>query len=89
MNTRTIICARKPVHGEYSNVVAKAQAIKRAILMGGGGCGPLTDLHLESIEMIATKLARICCGDPNFRDHWDDIAGYATLVSDRLPKETT
>lgn len=43
----------------------------------------LTDVQRESIDLIATKLARICCGDPNHRDHWDDIAGYATLVSQR------
>ena len=22
--------------------------------------------------------------DPNYKDHWDDIAGYATLVAQRL-----
>ena len=34
--------------------------------------------------MIACKIARILSGDPNWRDHWDDIAGYATLVAERL-----
>jgi hypothetical protein len=22
-------------------------------------------------------------GDPNFKDHWDDIAGYAKIAGDR------
>lgn len=35
--------------------------------------------------MIAHKLARIAVGDPDVNDHWDDIAGYATLVSQRMP----
>ncbi len=34
--------------------------------------------------MIAHKLARICNGDPDYGDSWRDIAGYATLVADRL-----
>lgn len=34
--------------------------------------------------MIAVKIARILVGDCNHPDHWHDIAGYATLVADRL-----
>lgn len=33
----------------------------------------------EAIDMILTKISRICAGDPNYEDHWDDIAGYAYL----------
>ena len=38
----------------------------------------------EALEMIAHKIARIVNGDPNYADSWVDIAGYATLVADRL-----
>ena len=34
--------------------------------------------------MIVTKIARIVNGSPDKVDHWVDIAGYATLVADRL-----
>jgi hypothetical protein len=34
----------------------------------------------EALEMIAHKIARILSGDPNHKDHWEDIAGYAELV---------
>jgi len=34
--------------------------------------------------MIFSKIARILNGDPNHLDSWTDIAGYATLVADRL-----
>lgn len=37
--------------------------------------------HKEALEMIQHKVARILNGDPNYADSWDDIAGYATLVS--------
>ena len=42
----------------------------------------------EAIEMIFHKIARIINGDPDYADNWVDIAGYATLVADRLTKQT-
>ena len=38
----------------------------------------------EALEMICHKMARIINGDANYADSWDDIAGYAKLVADRL-----
>lgn len=42
-----------------------------------------SDQH-EALEMNAHKVGRIINGDPNYADSWDDIAGYAKLVGDRL-----
>ena len=44
----------------------------------------LDDDQIEALEMIFSKLGRILNGDPNYADSWIDIAGYATLVADRL-----
>jgi len=38
----------------------------------------------EALDMIFTKIGRILNGDSNHIDSWIDIAGYATLVADRL-----
>jgi hypothetical protein len=38
----------------------------------------------SAIQMICVKLARIVNGDPNYRDNWHDIIGYARLIDDRL-----
>jgi hypothetical protein len=43
--------------------------------------------QFESLDMIMHKIARIVNGNPNYADSWHDIAGYATLVADRLHKE--
>ena len=40
--------------------------------------------QLEAIDMIIHKLGRIINGNPDHLDNWVDIAGYATLVADRL-----
>lgn len=38
----------------------------------------------DALNMIAVKIARIVNGDPDYADNWTDIAGYATLVAERL-----
>ncbi len=43
----------------------------------------------EALTLIAHKIARILNGDPNYDDSWRDIAGYATLITNRLLKEQT
>ena len=44
--------------------------------------------QLEAIDMIIHKLGRIINGNPDHTDSWVDIAGYATLVADRLQGKT-
>jgi hypothetical protein len=38
----------------------------------------------EALEMVVHKIGRILNGDPDYDDSWVDIAGYATLVANRL-----
>lgn len=40
----------------------------------------------DALLMIAMKISRIVNGDPDYADNWRDIAGYATLVANRLDK---
>jgi Domain of unknown function (DUF6378) len=42
----------------------------------------------EALELIALKISRILTGNPDHVDSWDDIAGYAMLVSKRLKGES-
>ena len=41
----------------------------------------------ESLRIIANKIGRILNGDPDYDDNWRDIAGYATLVLNRIESE--
>lgn len=43
-----------------------------------------SDAALESLSMICHKIGRIIAGTWDTADHWDDIAGYARLVSRSL-----
>lgn len=38
----------------------------------------------EALEMIAHKIGRILNGDPNYKDSWTDIIGYAKLIEQNL-----
>ena len=45
---------------------------------------PLPHIHKQALDVICDKIARIINGDESYVDNWDDIAGYAQLVSDRI-----
>ena len=42
----------------------------------------LSDDKKEALEMIMHKISRILNGDPEYKDNWHDIAGYAKLAED-------
>lgn len=44
----------------------------------------LTPAMKESLDMQAHKIGRILNGDPNYKDSWTDIVGYARLVEKAL-----
>lgn len=44
----------------------------------------LDDDQMEALHMICHKIGRIVNGDPDYADSWQDVAGYAQLVADRL-----
>lgn len=84
-STESLLGARATTHGTFCVTARLSQALKRTLAEHARDVGKdFTDDQWEALEMVATKLARIVSGDPDTREHWDDIAGYATLVSDRL-----
>jgi len=78
-----ILNERGKSHGEYSDHAAISQAIKR-VIQGSKNWHDLSDIQKETLDMTAHKIGRICSGNPDVKDHWDDIAGYNVLVSKRL-----
>lgn len=78
-----LLDTREATHGNYTDTAAHAQALKY-IMMETPGWKKLSAVQAESLQLIATKIARILSGDPNQAEHWDDIGGYSKLVSERL-----
>lgn len=81
---KEILEQREKTHGDYKAVAAISQGIKTAIHLGPNN---LPYVAQESLDMIASKMARIACGNWREIDHWRDIAGYAQLIVDLLDKE--
>lgn len=81
-NVDAILNERGSRYGSFKDVAEFAQEMKNAIRMCNNT--GLDDDQIEALDMIASKIARIVNGDPNHVDSWTDIAGYATLVADRL-----
>lgn len=78
---REILNERGERYGTFENHAAISQSLKRVMFATEKS---LDDDQSEALEMIAHKIARILNGDPNYVDSWLDIAGYATLVAERL-----
>lgn len=70
-------------YGDYTKMARLAQNIKHNI-RHGGSWARLSDDQRESLDLIATKIARIVCGNPDNPDSWLDIEGYAKLARDRI-----
>jgi len=68
---------REKTHGSFSRHAEVTQQMKKIM---SPYMLPLNKEQREAIEMILHKIGRIAAGDPNHHDHWDDIAGYATLA---------
>ena len=71
-------------YGEFPEHARITQNLKRA-MQASPNWETLPDDMKESLEMQAHKMGRILNGDPAYKDSWDDLAGYAQLVADRLP----
>lgn len=70
-------------YGDYTHMAQIAQCIKDCMRLSAN-YGALSYVQRESLDVIATKIARIVCGNPNNPDSWLDIEGYAKLARDRV-----
>jgi hypothetical protein len=81
----TVLDEREDQYGSFMQAADTAIKIKGVM----HNAIARNDLHLYpdqllSLDMIAVKISRIVNGNPAHRDSWIDIAGYATLVAERL-----
>ena len=87
-NVNEMLAGREARYGSFQGHSEISQVIKQVIHSAAKARNKeLESDQLEALDMIAHKIARIINGDPNYADNWIDIAGYATLVANRLEKE--
>ncbi len=75
-----ILDEREPEYGSYQENADIIQRLK-LVVRGHNGWHKISNDKKQSIDMICTKIGRIITGNPENQDSWDDIAGYAELIS--------
>ena len=70
-------------YGLFIDQAGLSQRLK-AIVRVHNGWNNLEADQKEALEMVLHKVARIVNGNPEYVDSWHDIAGYVTLVEERL-----
>lgn len=80
MDIEKVLEERGKRYGTFSGHAGLSQNLK-FIMRVHPNWGALTDAQKESLDMIQHKIARIINGDANYADSWDDIAGYAKLIT--------
>lgn len=86
-STDALVADRGQIHGQWSHQSDICQHMKQ-YAMGQPGYEKLSRSQRDGLDMILVKISRILAGDPNHKDHWDDIAGYARLVARELEPPT-
>jgi len=79
-----ILDERGSRYGKFIDQAKISQSLQATLRHANNSWDKMQPDQREALEMIACKLGRIVNGDPDYIDSWDDIAGYAKLVADRL-----
>ncbi len=84
MSIEETLNERQERYGDFIDYATIATNLKNPMRSEHTNYSNLSDDKKEALEMIMGKIARILSGDPEYRDSWHDIAGYATLIDDSL-----
>lgn len=89
--TTVILSERQTTHGHIEDNAYYTAKLTEAMMLVAPKLGKLIWLQMGDtprlcLWMIAHKIGRILSGNWREPDHWRDIAGYATLIADRLER---
>jgi Domain of unknown function (DUF6378) len=89
MSDEAMLIERAKTHGDFTDHARITTELKAIIrdelsLRFDRTQPPLSPVQREALDMICHKIGRIIAGNPNINDHWDDIAGYAKITSQRI-----
>jgi hypothetical protein len=78
--TEALLTERGETHGTFADNAFYSQRLRELFRSDEDNWNSIPDRQREALEMIAGKISRILSGAADFPDHWEDIAGYATLA---------
>jgi uncharacterized protein DUF6378 len=85
MEIAETLTQRNAQYGDFAAQSAIAQTLKK-VLRANGRFEKLKPDQREALDHIAIKISRILNGNADHWDSWHDIAGYSTLVANRIAK---
>jgi hypothetical protein len=85
VDLNAILEERGSEYGDFTEQAKISQALRDAA-SAGQNFYRMEPFQTEALSMILHKISRIVNGNTRNVDSWADIAGYATLVANRLQK---
>lgn len=82
MSVEATLAERGTSYGEYTDGAKIAMDLFN-VVQAAPAYATMTPDKQYALFMFSAKMARLLNGDPNHKDSWWDIAGYATLAHDR------
>lgn len=83
---RQTLNQRQEQYGSFEDVAQTTEQLFQ-VIKGGASFVDFTESQRMALYMIFSKVARLSNGNPNHKDSWHDIAGYATLIDNELVSE--
>lgn len=83
MTIEKTLAERGARYGDFTDHSMVAQRLQDIMRNPNYGWAALSEDKRQALTVIADKIARILTGDPEYRDNWHDIQGYAKLAEDR------
>ena len=81
MSVDTTLAERGKRYGNFDGHAEITQSLK-LIMHTTKNWDSLSSDKKEALDMIVHKIGRILNGDPEYKDSWHDISGYAKLAED-------
>lgn len=78
MDVNATLAERETTHGDFITQGTLANTLKE-LVRNQPTYKNLQPHQREALDIGLTKVARIVCGNAQEKDHWLDLAGYATL----------
>lgn len=82
MTVKNTLQERGNRYGDFTDHAEIAQDLQMN-MRSTEGWERLDAVKRQALTVIADKIARILNGDPEYKDNWHDIQGYAKLAEDR------
>lgn len=86
METQKLLKTRSDTHGYFADNAVFIRRMHDVLRTTPNYCD-LDPVKKLAVFMMMLKLSRALCGNPDHRDHWVDIQGYAKLAEDSCSDE--